>query len=627
MSEIGDGLRESLLALDLDGLSSGQITVDITSEVGRVLVRSGSGKVFRELSTGRKVQPPSAAAPRMGYVDFAIVRGGEVAVVVEIDRSDKRFSLTKLEYFRDRGAQAIWIRWGRPTQLTVPDGIELIEIPIAKGAKARRPLAILDKAAPPPTTVGADLFVTVLLRAPRWARNAETGEPLLAAEHTCLASATQSRGEVTAFLDHAGAVAMDFATDDILETTWQVPRARSGAPAPNVIPSRPSWLTKPEQSRVPSHLRHQLELNPRAYQPWTDAEDVALLEGRRAGLSVEKLAKLHQRQVGAIRSRLAKLEEPDPLTASENAKLPAPMAKVPNDDIFDGAEPPDDARDSRRVNPEDRLDTLVFECDGAWTARDWELLRRRSLSALFMIRYGVVPEPVIVLLSRRYLGSLLRTGDMIGHPDSPERDIIVGEVSEFATWVDSLPELPPLLAEYVTAATLVLELSVDDSIVALGQLASRLRALTRPDLALRVTDGILRRSRLNYYAQATRGAALCDLGDYDAAIDSLKAALAPYRPQDGVERVLNALSRAFRLRFEQSGDMDDCELAILCGKAAWGLKPDNFAANTYLAAAAKAPDPIERKQADEAITDTRRDTPPDRSALDELLERLSLRST
>jgi hypothetical protein len=132
MSTIGVALHKSLLTLDLSGLSSQQVTIDISAEVNRVLFGLAMGKVVRELSPGVKLQPPSAAAPRNGFVDFAIVRGAEVVLVVEIDRSDKRFSLTKLEYFLNRGSQAIWIRWGRATQLDVPVGIELIEIPVKK---------------------------------------------------------------------------------------------------------------------------------------------------------------------------------------------------------------------------------------------------------------------------------------------------------------------------------------------------------------------------------------------------------------------------------------------------------------------------------------------------------------
>ena len=132
MSTVGVALRESLLTLDLSGLSSRQVTADITAHVYGVLFELGMGKVVRELSTGGRLQPPSSAPPRNGYVDVAVVRGAEVVLVVEIDRSDKRFSLTKLEYFLSHGSQAIWIRWGRATQLDVPAGIELIEIPFKR---------------------------------------------------------------------------------------------------------------------------------------------------------------------------------------------------------------------------------------------------------------------------------------------------------------------------------------------------------------------------------------------------------------------------------------------------------------------------------------------------------------
>ena len=49
--------------------------------------------------------------------------------------------------------------------------------------------------------------------------------------------------------------------------------------------------------------------HPRAYTSWTHAEDQALLERYRTGMNVEQMAELHQRSVGAIRSRLKKLGE------------------------------------------------------------------------------------------------------------------------------------------------------------------------------------------------------------------------------------------------------------------------------------------------------------------------------
>ena len=58
MSTVGVALRKSLLTLDLSGLSSRQVTAEITADVHRVLLGLGMGKVVRELSTGGKLQPP-----------------------------------------------------------------------------------------------------------------------------------------------------------------------------------------------------------------------------------------------------------------------------------------------------------------------------------------------------------------------------------------------------------------------------------------------------------------------------------------------------------------------------------------------------------------------------------------
>ncbi|RME26997.1 MAG: hypothetical protein D6800_05610, partial [Candidatus Zixiibacteriota bacterium] len=46
---------------------------------------------------------------------------------------------------------------------------------------------------------------------------------------------------------------------------------------------------------------------PRAYESWSEREDHALVEGYRHGLTVAELAKRHQRQLGAVQSRLKKL--------------------------------------------------------------------------------------------------------------------------------------------------------------------------------------------------------------------------------------------------------------------------------------------------------------------------------
>lgn len=133
-SSVGDALQAALLSLDLNGLSSRQVTTALTAEVDRVLGDTGLGSVVREFPTYGRVQPPSGATPRVGHLDFAIVEAERVVLAVEIDRSDKKFSLTKLCHFQDRGAACIWIRWGTDPKVRVPDGVELIYVPLGREA-------------------------------------------------------------------------------------------------------------------------------------------------------------------------------------------------------------------------------------------------------------------------------------------------------------------------------------------------------------------------------------------------------------------------------------------------------------------------------------------------------------
>ncbi len=61
--------------------------------------------------------------------------------------------------------------------------------------------------------------------------------------------------------------------------------------------------------------------HPRAYESWTEAEDLELSKYHEEGLSVSQLAEKHQRQSGAIRSRLKKLELIESQNTSEGYQV------------------------------------------------------------------------------------------------------------------------------------------------------------------------------------------------------------------------------------------------------------------------------------------------------------------
>ena len=58
------------------------------------------------------------------------------------------------------------------------------------------------------------------------------------------------------------------------------------------------------------HLSNKVEIKEQAehaYKPWSEDEEVQLIDLFMDGLSINEIAKRHQRQYGAIRSRLKKL--------------------------------------------------------------------------------------------------------------------------------------------------------------------------------------------------------------------------------------------------------------------------------------------------------------------------------
>jgi transketolase len=61
-------------------------------------------------------------------------------------------------------------------------------------------------------------------------------------------------------------------------------------------------------SSYQQRLAHIRKTYPRAYEQWTQEEDATLVQLARSGVSVDEMARQLQRQPGAIRSRVQKLE-------------------------------------------------------------------------------------------------------------------------------------------------------------------------------------------------------------------------------------------------------------------------------------------------------------------------------
>jgi hypothetical protein len=76
----------------------------------------------------------------------------------------------------------------------------------------------------------------------------------------------------------------------------------SGAPSHLVVKSQ-SDRKAPQVDRY-AHIRAKY---PRAYEPWSEADDQELIGLKAAGATIEQLVERFQRQPSAIQSRLQKL--------------------------------------------------------------------------------------------------------------------------------------------------------------------------------------------------------------------------------------------------------------------------------------------------------------------------------
>lgn len=66
---------------------------------------------------------------RNGYLDVTCIHNSGQRIAVEIDFSNKVWSIEKLAAEADRGRLAIWVKWGTPTWLSlIPEKIGVIEL-------------------------------------------------------------------------------------------------------------------------------------------------------------------------------------------------------------------------------------------------------------------------------------------------------------------------------------------------------------------------------------------------------------------------------------------------------------------------------------------------------------------
>lgn len=125
-----DDLAAVLFALDEGGLSTAAVTARITRVVTDWALTKG-WSVRREARV--------IVDDRLGFVDLVVGRAGLAPdLAIEIDSTDKSWSVHKLRHAAAAGMRAVWIRWGDEEWAGVYHDVDVIQLP-ARRRSAPRP--------------------------------------------------------------------------------------------------------------------------------------------------------------------------------------------------------------------------------------------------------------------------------------------------------------------------------------------------------------------------------------------------------------------------------------------------------------------------------------------------------
>ena len=229
------------------------------------------------------------------------------------------------------------------------------------------------------------------------------------------------------------------------------------------------------------------------------------------------------------------------------------------------------------------LTALLEGISVAWSKHEWAQIELLTKMALKLGAERKLADNDMENLAKQYLGSCLTTCQF---PLSPgqESKLFESKIQELRDLCRGSSIEWILQKPCVQSADEMVQFSQSSSDQDRSKIASAMRKVSRPDLAIEVANSVLDHSRLNYYALATKGAALTDLKRFDEAIQVLVSAIQPFHPSEGLDRPLNALSRSLRERGMQTGDVEDLEDSVDVAQFSFNSYPTYFSRNTYIAA-------------------------------------------
>ena len=132
--EFTDTLAHVLFGIDTRRLTTAATTRAITRAIGRWALAQGWG-----VRTEARVEvPANQNIAQLGFVDVLVSRGTpHPEVAIEIDSTDKPWSVVKLQHAAAAGMHAIWVRWGDDAWAGVYDDVDVIQLRLTRRSQAR----------------------------------------------------------------------------------------------------------------------------------------------------------------------------------------------------------------------------------------------------------------------------------------------------------------------------------------------------------------------------------------------------------------------------------------------------------------------------------------------------------
>ena len=124
--QVIDELAALAFSLDTRRMSARAITARVTSAImSWALAKGWSARTEARVELRRT----DGSLQDYGFIDLIVHRGsGETDLAIEIDQTDKPWSIAKLQYAMALGMEAIWICWSGADWTDV-EGVHVIHLP------------------------------------------------------------------------------------------------------------------------------------------------------------------------------------------------------------------------------------------------------------------------------------------------------------------------------------------------------------------------------------------------------------------------------------------------------------------------------------------------------------------